>query len=80
MQLQKKHKPAGACNVCHALTDKHELLNSRCMKTVNNRRCSGIYKSGLTDIWDECESCKAAGLVGTQVCIECSGFGWHLYG
>ena len=56
------------------------MLNSRCMKTVNNRRCSGIYKSGLTDIWDECESCNATGMVGTQVCSECSGFGWHLYG
>jgi hypothetical protein len=79
MQASKKAKPAGACNVCHALTAVHEQLNQRCNQVVGGRRCSGNYKSALTDLWDECESCQATGKVGSEACAECAGFGWRLY-
>jgi hypothetical protein len=80
MRKEKKEKPLGACGVCHGLTDKHEHLNHRCNQVVNGRRCYGIYKSALTYLWDQCESCEASGKVGTQACGGCAGFGWVMYG
>jgi len=80
MRSDKKPKPLGVCNVCHALTNLHEALNHRCVKVVNGRRCYGTYKSALTDLWDACESCEGTGRVGTQDCTACGGFGWTLYG
>jgi len=47
---------------------------------VNNRRCYGIYKSGLAYLWDACEGCECTGRVGSQECIECKGYGWKMYG
>ena len=79
MRPSKKPKPLGACNVCNALTDQHEQLNHRCDKVVNGRRCYGTYKSAITFLWDECETCEGAGVVGTQKCTACDGFGWRLY-
>jgi len=80
MRQVKKPKPAGACSVCRAPVALHETLNSRCGSTVNGRRCYGLYKSDLSHIWDECESCHGVGKVGTEVCAECAGFGWKLFG
>lgn len=80
MRLDKRPKPLAACSVCHALSNQHEYLNHRCGVTVNGRRCYGTYKSAITYLWDQCESCEATGKVGTQVCSECAGFGWKLYG
>ncbi len=80
MRLEKKAKPSGVCSVCQALTNQREDLNHRCTQVVTGRRCSGTIKSGLAHLWDQCESCDATGKVGTQVCSECSGFGWKLYG
>jgi len=80
LRAEKRPKPLAYCNVCHALTHRHELLNHRCNAIVNNRRCYGTYKSALTVLWDACEACDAAGKIGTQVCAECKGFGWKLYG
>ena len=80
MRRDKQPKPRAACNVCHALTNLHEALNHRCSTVVNGRRCYGTYKSALTFLWDACESCESTGKVGTQVCSECGGFGWRLYG
>ena len=79
MRPVKKPKPLGACSVCHTPTDHHEALNQRCQRIVYGRRCPGTFKSDLSYVWDECESCKGVGKVGTQVCAECSGFGWRLY-
>jgi DnaJ-class molecular chaperone len=79
MRQVKKPKPAGACTVCRAPTELHESLNNRCRSTLNGRRCYGVYKSDLSYIWDECESCNGSGMVGTQVCTECGGFGWRLF-
>jgi hypothetical protein len=67
------------CSVCQALTNQREYLNHRCNQTVNGRRCYGTFKSGLTCLWDPCESCDSMGKVGSQVCTECKGFGWKLY-
>ena len=75
----KKPKPAAVCNVCHALTDRHEHVNHRCDHVVNGKRCYGTFKSAITDLWDECESCHATGKVGPLPCRECAGFGWKLY-
>ena len=80
MRPKKQPKPAGACSVCQALTRRHQDLNHRCDHVVNGRRCSGTFKSAMTFLWDPCESCEAAGKVGTQICRECAGFGWKMYG
>jgi hypothetical protein len=80
LRREKKGKPLAACSVCHALTDEHVYLNHRCSAIVSNRRCSGIYKSALSYLWDACEGCEAIGMVGSQVCTECKGFGWKMYG
>jgi hypothetical protein len=74
----KKPKPLGVCNVCGALTDQVEFVNQRCNKVVYGRRCYGQYKSELTHVWAECETCRASGKVGTQRCEGCEGFGWKL--
>jgi primosomal protein N' len=79
MDLLKKAKPSGVCNVCQAPTSRHEALNHRCDAVVNGRRCSGNMKSAVHNLWDECESCQATGKVGTRACTECAGFGWKLY-
>jgi hypothetical protein len=80
LRPQKKEKPLAVCSVCHALSNEHAHLNHRCNEIVNNRRCYGIYKSGLTFLWDACEGCDSTGRVGTQVCTECHGYGWRMYG
>jgi hypothetical protein len=80
VRREKKGKPLAACSVCHALTNEHVYLNHRCSAIVSNRRCSGIYKSALSYLWDACEGCEAIGMVGSQVCTECKGFGWKMYG
>jgi hypothetical protein len=77
--LEKLRKPLGVCGVCHALTNAHEQLNQRCRGMFNGRRCYGIMKSGVSALWDECESCHAAGRIGSLPCRECGGFGWRLY-
>jgi len=80
LRPEKKAKPLAVCSVCHALSNRHEFLNHRCNEIVNSRRCYGIYKSGLTYLWDACEGCESTGRVGTQICTECKGFGWKMYG
>jgi len=80
VRLSKQPHPLAACNVCHALTNQHESLNHRCDKTVTGRRCYGTYKSGVANLWDQCESCEATGMVGSQVCSACGGYGWTMYG
>jgi len=71
-------KPLGACSECRAITDLLEQVNHRCSRTVNGRRCAGIYHSNLSFVWDKCQACGATGRVGSQVCTECKGMGWHL--
>ena len=80
MRPEKKEKPLAVCSVCQALSNEHAHLNHRCSQIVNGRRCYGIYKSALTYLWDACEGCECTGRVGTQVCTECKGFGWKIYG
>jgi hypothetical protein len=58
----------------------HESLNHRCDKVVTGRRCSGNYKSGVSYLWDACTGCEVTGKVGSQICSECGGYGWILYG
>jgi hypothetical protein len=80
MRPPKKPKPLAACNVCQTLTNQHESMNHRCDKVVSGRRCYGTYKSAMSFLWDECDSCEATGMVGSQVCSACEGFGWRMYG
>ena len=56
------------------------IIDPQQPSTVYLSACSGIYKSGLTFLWDACEGCECTGRVGTQVCTECKGFGWKMYG
>lgn len=77
--IERLHKPLGVCNVCQALTNLHEDLNHRCHGRFNYRPCYGTFKSGVSALWDECESCHATGHVGSECCRACAGFGWRLY-
>jgi hypothetical protein len=79
MSLAKQPKPRGICSVCQACNNRHEALNHRCDRELNGRRCSGTIKSAVHALWDECESCRATGRVGTRACTECAGFGWKHY-
>ncbi len=80
MRRIKKRKPLGVCNICGKLTDQIEMINHRCTQTIHGRRCAGLFKSELTHIWVECESCEGVGKVGSVICRECSAFGWRLLG
>ena len=79
MEPAKKPKPSGVCSVCQAAYNRHEALNHRCEKIVSSRRCSGIVKSAVNTLWDECESCRATGKLGVLPCRDCAGFGWKIY-
>lgn len=79
LKRYKKPKPLGICTVCRAFTDEHIRMNHRCVKTIGGRRCSGIYRSSLTVVWNECPTCFGTGRVGTQKCGECAGWGWTLH-
>ena len=80
MRPSVKSKPLAACSVCHALSNVHEDLNHRCNESLHGRRCYGTYKSAISYLWDRCESCEGTGVVGSQACSECAGFGWKMYG
>ena len=56
-----------------------ERLESIRDQVVSGRRCSGIVKSAVNTLWDECESCRATGKSGVLPCRECAGFGWKPY-
>jgi DnaJ-class molecular chaperone len=79
MALSVKPKPLAVCSVCQMPSVRREDLNHRCRSTFQGRRCYGTFKSGVTVLWDRCESCKGHGQVGTQPCAECHGFGWRVY-
>jgi hypothetical protein len=79
MDLSKKPKPSGVCNVCQAAYNRHEALNHRCEKVGGGKRCSGVVKSAVNTLWDECESCRATGKLGVLPCRDCAGFGWKIY-
>ncbi len=74
----KKRKPLAVCTVCGAYTDDVAYVNSRCNKVVTGRRCSGVFRAGLGQVWVECQECKGFGQVGSISCSECKGFGWKL--
>jgi DnaJ-class molecular chaperone len=78
MHRIKKTKPRAVCTVCGAYTIEMAFLNSRCNKVVTGRRCTGVFRSGLGQIWSECENCKGHGRLGSMSCSECKGFGWKL--
>lgn len=80
MKLTKKPKPHGVCSMCQMPNSRREALNHRCNEVVNARRCSGIVKSAVNSLWDECETCRATGKLRVTPCRECAGFGWKLYG
>lgn len=80
MRKVKKSKPLVVCNVCGAFSSERQDINHRCTKAVYGRRCSGSFKSSLGMSWDECLSCAATGTLGTETCVECSGWGWRLVG
>ena len=79
MEPSRKAKPTGVCSVCNIPNSRHEALNHRCDQVVSGRRCSGIVKSAVNTLWDECESCRATGKYGVLPCRECAGFGWKPY-
>jgi len=80
MRQPKKLKPLAVCNVCGAFSGEHQDINHRCNKALYGRRCSGAFKSSLGLVWDECQACSATGKVGSETCVECAGWGWHLIG
>ena len=76
----KKPKPLAVCDVCGAFAGEHMDVNHRCSTTRYGRRCSGTFKSNLGQVWEECQGCYATGTVGSETCVECSGWGWRLVG
>jgi DnaJ-class molecular chaperone len=78
MPTFKKSKPLAVCNICGEFADDRSFINSRCKKNTFGRRCTGIFKSGLGQIWEECKSCKGYGRVGSVGCSECKESGWKL--
>ena len=76
----KKRKPLAICSVCGAFTGEHRDLNHRCRRSHQGRRCWGTFKSNLGLVWEECLGCHAIGRVGSEICVECSGWGWRLLG
>ena len=80
MRRSRKAKPLAVCTVCRALIDPQQSVNQRCNKSVKGRRCPGTYRSDLSFVWDPCRGCDATGWLGSQVCLDCSGYGWRLYG
>lgn len=78
MERVKKSKPLAVCTVCGAFSGERLDINNRCTKALYGRRCSGTLKSSLGRVWDECQACFATGKVGSETCVECSGWGWHL--
>ena len=80
MERAKKLKPLAVCNVCGAFSGARADVNHRCNKALYGRRCSGTFKSSLGLSWDGCQACFATGIVGSETCVECSGWGWHLIG
>jgi hypothetical protein len=79
LRRDRKPKPLGVCTVCRDYTDEHIRMNHRCIRVHGGRRCSGIYRSSLTVVWNECPTCRAMGSVGSQKCGECAGWGWLLH-
>ena len=76
----KKEKPLAVCNVCGTFTDKRRNISHRCDETRHGRRCSGTYKSNLGHVWNECQVCYGIGKIGSEACVECTGWGWTLMG
>lgn len=74
----KKPKPLAVCTVCGAYTNEVAYVNSRCNRVVTGRRCPGIFRSILGQLWLECPECKGYGRIGSLECGECKGFGWQL--
>jgi hypothetical protein len=80
MRHSRKPKPLAVCTVCRALIDPKQSVNQRCSEIVKGRRCAGIFRSDLSFVWDSCRVCEATGWLGSQVCSDCSGYGWRLFG
>ena len=76
----KKSKTLAVCNVCGAFSNEYQDVNHRCTKALYGRRCSGAFRSSPGLSWDQCIACAATGKVGSETCVECSGWGWHLMG
>ena len=80
MRHSAKPKPLAVCTLCRALTDPQQRVNQRCSQTVHGRRCAGIFRSDLSFVWDPCRGCDSTGVLGSQACQECAGYGWRLFG
>lgn len=80
VQHLKKTKPLAVCEVCGAFTGERGDVNHRCGHLLYGKRCSGTFKSNLGHVWEECQGCGATGKVGSENCVECSGWGWRLIG
>ncbi|MCC6473530.1 MAG: hypothetical protein IT514_07265 [Burkholderiales bacterium] len=74
----RKRKPLGVCDVCGAYIGIKMYLNHRCQQSRYGRRCPGKYKSDLGHVWNECQSCRATGVLGGGACPDCGGWGWSL--
>jgi DnaJ-class molecular chaperone len=79
MRRDRKAKPLAVCSVCQGLTDQRANLSQRCNHVINGRRCFGTFKSAITFLWDQCESCEGTGTIARRACTVCAGFGWKLY-
>lgn len=48
MIANEKKSEVAFCTRCGQTTDKWELINQRCKRVIQNKKCKGVYRSDLT--------------------------------
>lgn len=69
--------PHGQCTRCGTTTKNISRINSRCHRTIDKKRCSGVFRSALSvTAWEACPTRAKTGFVGRVRCDQCGGDGW----
>lgn len=73
----KRELPATYCRTCGAAGHNARVANSRCSKTLNGERCSGIIVLARNvEDWNQCANCYATGFSRNKLCSSCLGVGF----
>lgn len=77
MTINKKNPPVAVCTDCKEYSNNIALVNERCGKVYNGKRCKGVWGSANNvGDWEECPTCHATGREGSAKCSQCDGYGW----
>jgi DnaJ-class molecular chaperone len=75
-EYQKPYTVA-VCTSCGAPAHSAQVINQRCGRNYDGKRCQGIYRSALAlGDWRECPICNATGRDNKKRCTKCEGEGW----